>query len=272
MLANMVLVISLAILDGVDARLPRPRRPDRHQLGPDAELRLRARRDQRRRVVGAARRPASRSWGRAGTTLLGTALEDAVNPRLKRHHLSRRRADVAPGPADAGPPAAGERAGRADPPVRDLTIEFDSSRAAARRRRRQLRPATRRDARPGRRVGLWQDDDRPRPPPAAPSRRATRRRLGVVRRRGSRRPRWRRAAVVPLDAAVARLPGRDERAQPGADGRRPDLGGDPPPLPRDVRKAEAAKRAGSSRAGRHLAPARRGSTRTRTRAACASAR
>jgi peptide/nickel transport system permease protein len=63
-------------------------------------------------------------WVVLGTTLLGTALEDAVNPRLKRHHLEAPGSDVAPGRATAPPPPF-ERG--PDAPilrVRDLTIEF----------------------------------------------------------------------------------------------------------------------------------------------------
>ena len=65
-------------------------------------------------------------WVVLGTTLLGTALEDAVNPRLKRHHLETPGSDVA---RDRIVPVA-------DPPlapgtdapilrVRDLAVEFD---------------------------------------------------------------------------------------------------------------------------------------------------
>jgi peptide/nickel transport system permease protein len=65
-------------------------------------------------------------WVVLGTTLLGTALEDAVNPRLKRHHLEAPGTDVAadrpiqvPPPFERGPDAPILR-------VRDLTIEFAS--------------------------------------------------------------------------------------------------------------------------------------------------
>jgi len=65
-------------------------------------------------------------WVVLGTTLLGTALEDAVNPRLKRHHLEAPGSDVAadrpisqPPPFERGPDAPILR-------VRDLTIEFAS--------------------------------------------------------------------------------------------------------------------------------------------------
>jgi peptide/nickel transport system permease protein len=71
-------------------------------------------------------------WVVLGTTLLGTALEDALNPRLKRHHLEAPGADVARDREGAGgrPPRAA-----ADAPilsVRDLSIEFDTPAGALR--------------------------------------------------------------------------------------------------------------------------------------------
>ena len=63
-------------------------------------------------------------WVVLGTTLLGTALEDAVNPRLKRHHLEAPGTDVAPDRPTSTPPLF-ERG--PDAPilrVRDLIIEF----------------------------------------------------------------------------------------------------------------------------------------------------
>ena len=65
-------------------------------------------------------------WVVLGTTLLGTALEDAVNPRLKRHHLEAAGWDVARDHAMA--PVA-PIAAESDAPilrVRDLSIEFDT--------------------------------------------------------------------------------------------------------------------------------------------------
>jgi oligopeptide/dipeptide ABC transporter ATP-binding protein len=65
-------------------------------------------------------------WVVLGTTLLGTALEDALNPRLKRHHLEAPGGDVArdreatpllPPATDAASPILR---------VSDLTVEFDS--------------------------------------------------------------------------------------------------------------------------------------------------
>jgi oligopeptide/dipeptide ABC transporter ATP-binding protein len=83
-------------------------------------------------------------WVVLATTLLGTALEDALNPRLKRHHLEAPGSDVAPDratqaavpDASLAPPVAfrgalsdpGADSGGAPPilRVRDLAIEFDS--------------------------------------------------------------------------------------------------------------------------------------------------
>ncbi len=65
-------------------------------------------------------------WVVLGTTLLGTALEDALNPRLKRHHLEAPGTDVAPDRiAQPLPtPAVGGTAPLLS--VRDLSVEFDS--------------------------------------------------------------------------------------------------------------------------------------------------
>ena len=71
-------------------------------------------------------------WVVLGTTLLGTALEDALNPRLKRHHLEAPGADVVRPrrPADL---AARRPAGSAPLlQVRDLTIEFETPGGALR--------------------------------------------------------------------------------------------------------------------------------------------
>jgi len=65
-------------------------------------------------------------WVVLGTTLLGTALEDALNPRLKRHHLEKDRSIAIP----RSPAAPLARRAAGDPAtvlaVRDLAIEFDS--------------------------------------------------------------------------------------------------------------------------------------------------
>ena len=66
-------------------------------------------------------------WVVLGTTLIGTALEDALNPRLKRHHLEAAGTDVA---RDRVVPLV-DTARRADETapilrVRDLSVEFDA--------------------------------------------------------------------------------------------------------------------------------------------------
>ena len=72
-------------------------------------------------------------WVVLGTTLLGTALEDAVNPRLKRQHLEAAGTDVArtePAPIAPAPIAAAPAQLATAAPVllqvRDLAIEFHS--------------------------------------------------------------------------------------------------------------------------------------------------
>src|ERR687895_677635 len=65
-------------------------------------------------------------WVVLGTTLLGTALEDAVNPRLKRHHLEAPGTDVAPDRPIALPPELERGATAPILQVRDLVIEFAS--------------------------------------------------------------------------------------------------------------------------------------------------
>jgi peptide/nickel transport system permease protein len=65
-------------------------------------------------------------WVVLATTLLGTALEDVLNPRLKRHHLERDRSQrpVSPAPMLQLPrPATGQVPLLS---VRNLSVEFDS--------------------------------------------------------------------------------------------------------------------------------------------------
>ena len=66
-------------------------------------------------------------WVVLGTTLIGTALEDALNPRLKRHHLEAAGTDVA---RDRVVPLVDTaRAADETAPilrVRDLSVEFDA--------------------------------------------------------------------------------------------------------------------------------------------------
>ena len=68
-------------------------------------------------------------WVVLGTTLLGTALEEALNPRLKRHHLEAPGADVTRDQTAAPPaPPTTDRTDATAPilRVRDLTVEFDA--------------------------------------------------------------------------------------------------------------------------------------------------
>ncbi|MGZ8481766.1 MAG: ABC transporter permease subunit, partial [Candidatus Limnocylindria bacterium] len=65
-------------------------------------------------------------WVVLGTTLLGTALEDALNPRLKRHHLETPGADVARDRVVGPPPIPVEGVTSPILSVRDLSIEFEA--------------------------------------------------------------------------------------------------------------------------------------------------
>jgi peptide/nickel transport system permease protein len=72
-------------------------------------------------------------WVVLGTTLLGTALEEALNPRLKRHHLERDRSGPLrrrglPAPVGEPLPVELPAAGAMAPllSVRDLVVEFES--------------------------------------------------------------------------------------------------------------------------------------------------
>ncbi|MGH2445305.1 MAG: dipeptide/oligopeptide/nickel ABC transporter permease/ATP-binding protein [Candidatus Limnocylindria bacterium] len=72
-------------------------------------------------------------WVVLATTLLGTALEDALNPRLKRHHLEAPGSDVARGESVGALPVEPAGTDAADPTdptdpilrVRDLSIDFE---------------------------------------------------------------------------------------------------------------------------------------------------
>ena len=73
-------------------------------------------------------------WVVLGTTLVGTAMEEAFNPKLRRHHLEADEATVVadlPAAPTARPSIAAPASvrGQADEPilsVRDLSVEFDS--------------------------------------------------------------------------------------------------------------------------------------------------
>ncbi|HEY8171186.1 MAG TPA: dipeptide/oligopeptide/nickel ABC transporter permease/ATP-binding protein [Candidatus Limnocylindria bacterium] len=126
MLANMVLVVSLAILDESSLAFLGLGDPTVISWGQMLNFAF------DRGAISAGAWWALLSpgfaivWVVLGTTLLGTALEDAVNPRLKRHHLESPGSDVARVGTVAPPPPVA--AGLEEPilRVRDLAIEFDS--------------------------------------------------------------------------------------------------------------------------------------------------
>jgi oligopeptide/dipeptide ABC transporter ATP-binding protein len=133
MLANMVLVVSLAILDESSLAFLGLGDPTVISWGQMLNFAF------DRGAITAGAWPALLApgfaivWVVLGTTLLGTALEDAVNPRLKRHHLEAPGSDVTRPDAIALAPRSLTDpttlpTGTAAPilQVRDLTIEFDS--------------------------------------------------------------------------------------------------------------------------------------------------
>jgi oligopeptide/dipeptide ABC transporter ATP-binding protein len=126
MLANMVLVISVAILDESSLAFLGLGDPTVISWGQMLNFAF------ERGAVSAGAWWALLApgfaivWVVLGTTLLGTALEDAVNPRLKRHHLETGGADVArERVVPALDPPLGPDATAPILRVRDLAIEFD---------------------------------------------------------------------------------------------------------------------------------------------------
>jgi peptide/nickel transport system permease protein len=116
MLANMVLVVSLAILDESSLAFLGLGDPTVISWGQMLNFAF------DRGAVSAGAWWALLAPGLAivwvvlGTTLLGTALEDAVNPRLKRHHLEAPGTDVAR--VDSPAPLAALAAGTESPILR----------------------------------------------------------------------------------------------------------------------------------------------------------
>ena len=90
LIANTVLTIAVAIFDETALAFLGLGDPSRISLGQDDRERVPARRDQRGRLVGD--RPAGRLVALIilSCSLLGRAIEDALNPRLKVSHLSAR--------------------------------------------------------------------------------------------------------------------------------------------------------------------------------------
>ena len=126
MLANMVLVVSLAILDESSLAFLGLGDPTLISWGQMLNFAF----DRGAVSVGAWWALLAPGfaivWVVLGTTLLGTALEDAVNPRLKRHHLETPGSDVTrEGPVAPPLPVAD---GSAAPILRvqNLAIEFDT--------------------------------------------------------------------------------------------------------------------------------------------------
>ncbi len=126
MLANMVLVVSIAILDESSLAFLGLGDPTVISWGQMLNFAF------ERGAVSAGAWWALLApgfaivWVVLGTTLLGTALEDIVNPRLRRHHLETPGADIARDriiPVADPPLAAGSTAPILR--VRDLAVEFD---------------------------------------------------------------------------------------------------------------------------------------------------
>ena len=146
-----------------------------------------------------------------GVTLVGESLNDVLNPLLRTFKVSAGR------PAGADRDADEQRSRRIDRtgPVRrgHARLVRRPGRAGPRGRRRLVRAAAGRGARPGRRIGLRQVDARPRPDGAHPARAAVDGR-GPLRRPGPARP----AAQAARTAARRRhgddLPGADDPARP----------------------------------------------------------
>ena len=141
-------------------------------------------------------------------------------------------------------------------------------------RRHQLRARAR--AHPGdrRRVGLGQERDRALDHAARCPRTTARIERGriVFEGRDLLTLSHARAALVPRQPRGDDLPGADDRAQPGADRGRAGRRG-VPPAPRRLAQAGLAAGGGDAGEGAHPRPgrARHATTRTSSRAACASA-
>ena len=180
--------------------------------------------------------------------------------RARRHAVPRRRPRSAAAASGRCPKLAVP-----DAPllvVEDLAVRFsaaDGQRQGG--RRRQLPARRRRGARDRRRVGLRQDDDGAVARPAAAGERPDPV-GGKVELFGiDLVPKTeQQLAPLPLARDLDRVPGRDERAQPGAPGRRPDRRADRGP-PRPAARARRASgppscstSSGSRRSGRRAYP------------------
>ena len=246
-------------------------------------------------ILNPRRRVGDERSGRSAPAASGRATERP--PRtLDRGQARRRRGGPRRGATARGarggrrrsPPPPVEAEPRSGPPPVAAAQAGGPGRAAARGRepadllharirdgqggrRRSLPARRRRGARDRRRVRLRQDDDgavaRPDPAVQRQDRRGQRQADGHRSRPEDREA----AAALPMARDQHRLPGRDERAQPGPPGARPDRRAD--------RGAARRVARGGAQAGRRAARARRDPaasaarpTRTSCRAGCASAR
>ena len=202
--ANLTLTVPIAILSESTLVVPRARRPAAHLVGCRARERVRRRR----------RRPSARG----GTTCppgLG------IVARRARVHDVRPRARRDPRPAPGAMTRRDRPDGRAPrrrPPlleVRDLHVTYRTRAGDVPGRARRVASSSTpgRDARPRRRVGLRQDDDRGRGAAAA-ARGHRGRGPGAARRRRRLHDEPRPAARGALDRARGRVPGRAARLDP----------------------------------------------------------
>ena len=234
----------------VDARLRRARRPDGDQLGLDAQLRLRPWRHLGGGLVGAdpagagdrvggARHHAARHCARGGAQSATEAPPPGGRSARRGRSHPRRPAAAGPRPGHRG----------ADPPGPQ-----PHRRVLDRRRARCARSTTSASTcTAGETIGLVGESGSGKTTTV----------LGLLRLLppGGRAVGGqvffdgedllaldgRRAARGALDASLPRLPGCDERAEPGAQGRRPGGGGDPYPRAAD---REGGRGGSSGRAAR----------------------
>ena len=201
-------------------------------------------------------------WTRSSTRSSGAPMTEVATARSGRRRP--RPAPVAAAQAGRARRAAARRRGPRGPVPMPVGIGQGG-------RRRQLPARRRRGARDRGRVRLRQDDDGAVARPAAAGERADPVGHGGAVRDRPRAQDREPAGALPLARDLDRVPGRDERAQPGAADRRPDRRADrgaPGPVPRGRREARG-RAAGARRASRRSA---RRPTRTSCRAACASGR
>ena len=256
-----------------DARVHRPGRSVRPVMGPDPQLGADGRCAGPRGVV--VHRPAgpascsssSRSPSSATpSTTSSTRSAGGASADERAAAIRGRRQWPLPKQADPDAPLLVVE------DLRSISPSSPGSRQGG--RRGELHAPRRRGARDRRRVRLRQDDDRAVARPAPPverdgswsgTRPAVRDRpRPEVRERAPARYRWREISH--------RLPGRDERAQPGPAGRRPDRRADRGAPGAVAGRRDPPARGRAAGAGRDPAPARAQPTRTSCPAGCGSGR